>query len=376
VCNGAEVCIGGSCTDQPDLNCDDHNPCTTDSCDQVLGCQNMPVQSPIPGCECPNGDPDCDNHNVCDGKETCDPSHQFCHPGTPLSCGTTNQCLVPSCDPTDGCTTTPQPPGTPCDDHDACTTNDECVGSACGGFALGCDDGNPCTADSCDAQSGCSNIPIPGCGTSNTLCTLTQGAYGAGNGAANGAQGWVTNHLAPNQPLPPWILPASIGATGTGQSVTVNTQTGLIAFMPTNGGPNQLSLANGDVAISTASDVPDPQGSGSGGDGGGTLAGNALAMTLNLWMSDHGANPTGLGSYQLSASFCTCKGNTTAGPFAIPQSVLDAATTVEDLLGLANQILAGDPPVSQFGVTYSDVDAALDALNNGFDQCRTVCPCP
>src|SRR5262249_22370945 len=136
VCNGAEVCIGGTCTSQPGLNCNDGDPCTKDLCDPVNGCQNPPLQSPGPGCDCPNGDSDCDNHNVCDGKETCDPSHQFCHPGTPLSCGTTNQCLIPSCDRVAGCTTTPQPPGTPCDDHDACTTNDECMDSTCGGFPL------------------------------------------------------------------------------------------------------------------------------------------------------------------------------------------------------------------------------------------------
>jgi hypothetical protein len=26
-------------------------------------------------------------------------------------------------------------------------------------------------------------------------------------------------------------------------------------------------------------------------------------------------------------------------------------------------------------LTYSDINSALDALNNGFDECRTVCAC-
>ena len=368
VCNGAEVCIGGTCTDEPNLDCDDHKACTTDSCDPVRGCSNIPLTEPSQACPCPNGDPDCDNHNVCDGIETCDPSGEICHPGTPLSCSTPNQCLVASCDPTNGCTTTPQPPGTPCNDHDACTTNDECADSTCGGFPLSCDDGNPCTADACDSQTGCSNTPIPDCGTGGTLCTLTQGAYGAGNGAANGPNGWITNH--------PGVLPASIGATGTGQSVSVNTQAGLEAFMPTNGAPGALDPANGDVVINSASDVPSES-----GDGAGTLAGQTLAMTLNVALSNLGANPPGLGNYHLTSSFCTCDANGgMTGPFTISQCLLDpnnvGVVTVNDLLSVANHVLAGQLP-STFApcLTYSDINSALDALNNGFDECRTVCSC-
>jgi hypothetical protein len=368
LCNGAEICVGGTCTDQPDPDCNDNNPCTIDSCNPANHgfCQNTPVDHPVPGCDCPNGNSDCDNHNVCDGTETCDPSHQFCHPGTPLVCTTTNQCLDPLCNPTTGCGTTPKPSGTTCDDGDVCTTNDECMDSTCGGFQVSCDDGNPCTADACDSQTGCSNTPIPGCGTGGTLCTLTQGAYGAGNGAANGPNGWITNH--------PGVLPASIGATGTGQSVTVNTQVGLIAFMPTNGAPGALDPANGDVVINTASDVPSES-----GDGAGTLAGQTLAMTLNVALSNLGANPPGLGSYLLTSSFCTCDGNGgKKGPFTISQCILDDANvvTVNDLLAVANHVLAGELP-SAFApcLTYSGIDSALDALNNGFDECRTLCSC-
>ena len=368
-CNGAEICSNGTCTHQPAPDCNDNNPCTIDSCSPVNdACKNTPVDHPVAGCECPNGDRDCDNNNVCDGKETCDSSHTFCHPGTPLVCTTTNQCLDATCDQVTGCGTTPKPSGTTCDDGDACTKNDVCTGSACGGLALGCDDGNPCTADACDSQSGCSNNPIPGCGTGATLCTLTQGAYGAGNGAANGPGGWITNNL--NGPGP-YVLPASIGATGTGQSVTVNTQAGLIAFMPTNGAPGALDPANGDVVINTASDVPSES-----GDGAGTLAGQTLAMTLNVALSGLGANPPGLGSFVLPSSFCTCVGSgAPSAPFTISQCVLDNAPTVNDLLSLANHLLAGQSPSTIAPCTYSDIDSALDALNKGFDGCRTICSC-
>ena len=65
------------------------------------------------------------------------------------------------------------------------------------------------------------------------------------------------------------------------------------------------------------------------------------------------------------------------GPFTISQCILDnAGARVNDLLSLANHVLGGEP-LSNFDpcLTYSDIDSALDALNNGFDGCRTVCSC-
>ncbi len=368
-CNGDEICVGGTCTDQPDPTCNDGNPCTIDSCDPGNNaCKNAPTATPIPGCECPNGDSDCNNGNLCDGTETCDASHQFCHPGTPLVCATNNQCLDATCYPQTGCGTTPKPSGTSCDDDDVCTLDDECTDSTCVGVVLGCNDGDPCTADSCDSQTGCANTPVPGCGQ-NTFCSLTQGAYGAPGGIANGGQGWLTNN--------PSVLPISIGAPGTGRSVTINTQTGLIAFMPTGGPANVLSAANGDVVINGPGDVPDPSGSGSGGDGAGVLAGQALALKLSVALSNLGANPPGFGNYVLQSSFCTCDGQGgVGGPFAISQCILDNAVTVSNLQSLADQALRGinlasiDPCL-----TFSAINSALDALNNGFDECRTGCAC-
>jgi hypothetical protein len=379
VCNGDEVCSGGTCTAGTSLDCNDHKACTADSCDPILGCQNQPITIPSQACPCPNGDVDCDNLNACDGIETCAGAGETCVPGTPPDCQTTNPCLTPGCNEQTGCTLTPVSPGTQCNDGDACTIQDVCDGSACGGFDLGCDDGDPCTADSCDAQTGCDNEPIANCNnqTDDTFCSLTQGAYGASNGIANGPQGWITNHLG--------VLPASIGAPGTGLSVTVNNQAALIAFMPTGGTANQLCgnplpvPCPGDLVINVAGDVPDPSGIGSGGDGAGVLAGQTLALTLSVALSNSGANPTGFGTYQLAPSICTCDGNGgKAGPFTISSCILGAAGTVDDLLGLANQALRGislgsiDSCLSN---GYGDITSALDALNRGFDECRTVCSC-
>ena len=54
VCNGDESCQLGVCTSGTALNCDDGNVCTEDSCDAVLGCQNV------------NNDANsCDDANAC-----------------------------------------------------------------------------------------------------------------------------------------------------------------------------------------------------------------------------------------------------------------------------------------------------------------------
>jgi len=49
----------------------------------------------------------------------------------------------------------------PCNDGNACTTGDACGGGSChGGPPTNCDDGNACTADSCDPSTGCGHTPI------------------------------------------------------------------------------------------------------------------------------------------------------------------------------------------------------------------------
>ena len=38
-CNGVETCRSGVCASGTALNCNDSNPCTSDSCDPAAGCQ-------------------------------------------------------------------------------------------------------------------------------------------------------------------------------------------------------------------------------------------------------------------------------------------------------------------------------------------------
>ena len=75
-------------------------------------------------------DANCDDADVCNGTESCSDSGG-CQHGEFLECDDGNVCTADSCDPTSGCQNTPQ------------------AGQACGGDDCGV----------CDAQGGCQPCP-------------------------------------------------------------------------------------------------------------------------------------------------------------------------------------------------------------------------
>jgi nitrous oxidase accessory protein NosD len=152
VCNGAEVCQGGICQPGSPLNCDDGNPCSTDVCLAVTGCQHTPLANNTP----------CPDLTLCNGAEFCQSG--ICIAGTPLNCNDANLCTLDTCDPALGCRHTPLANGTPCLDGNVCNGVEACQGGVCQpNTPLNCNDGNACTVDSCNGVSGCINVPIPGC---------------------------------------------------------------------------------------------------------------------------------------------------------------------------------------------------------------------
>jgi uncharacterized repeat protein (TIGR01451 family) len=149
VCNGTEICQSGVCTPGTGLNCNDSNVCTSDGCDALFGCTATPV---VNGTSCSDG-------NVCNGSETCQAG--TCTPGTGLPCDDTNVCTTDTCDPVFGCSSNAVLNGTSCADTDECDGDEVCQGGLCTpGTALNCDDLNPCTADTCNATFGCVNTPL------------------------------------------------------------------------------------------------------------------------------------------------------------------------------------------------------------------------
>src|SRR5262249_10577580 len=109
--------------------------------------------------------------NVCNGAETC--LGCVCGPGTALNCDDGNPCTADTCNSVTGCAHTPVPNGTPCLDGNVCNGSETCqAGSCTAGTPLVCDDQNPCTTDSCNALVGCQHVAVPS-GTScadNTVC--------------------------------------------------------------------------------------------------------------------------------------------------------------------------------------------------------------
>jgi hypothetical protein len=84
----------------------------------------------------------------CCGYSCCD-----CYIEEPADCDDGNPCTFDSCTP-NGCVHKP----VNCDDGDPCTV-DSCSSNGCVHEPVNCDDGDPCTADSCTSD-GCVHEPV------------------------------------------------------------------------------------------------------------------------------------------------------------------------------------------------------------------------
>ncbi len=156
-CTTDDHCVNGACTGGTAISCDDGNPCTADSCDAATGCKHVASATP------------CDDGNACTTGDTC--FNGSCTGGPPVDCNDGNACTDDACNPLTGCTHTSN--NTPCSDGNKCTTDDHCAGGQCvGGGTLQCDDGNACTADSCDPASGCQHVAKDGACNDGDDCTV------------------------------------------------------------------------------------------------------------------------------------------------------------------------------------------------------------
>ncbi len=176
----AEECDDGrdgnpdnGCTDDctyschADEDCDDGEACTTDTCETTLFhyCFSTPSGE---GSVCGTGD-------ICTGLGTC--ISGACVFSDPMDCDDYRPCTTDSCTPSEGCIHTPLAIGTPCDDGFFCWTGDVCreEGLCSGVPEHPCDDGNPCTVDTCDEGTDT-------CGHSSpSYRPLTCGGDAAGN---------------------------------------------------------------------------------------------------------------------------------------------------------------------------------------------------
>ena len=194
-CTVKDGCVGGKCKGQ-DIDCDDGdkctsdfcdlkkgcehydeskkcndgNPCTADGCLAAVGCQHLNTTDPCDdsskctdkdacvGGKCVGSAADCDDADPCTA-DTCDPAKGCLYGPDVAKCEDANECTDDSCDSAKGCAHGHNVAG--CDDGDACTEPDVCNAGACAaGGPVGCDDGNDCSADSCDSKVGCGHKPV------------------------------------------------------------------------------------------------------------------------------------------------------------------------------------------------------------------------
>jgi hypothetical protein len=157
-CTSLDACATGKCAGKA-VGCDDGNPCTDDSCDPKVGCKHAANAAP------------CDaDGNGCTGPDAC--SGGACKPGAAKVCDDGNPCTVDGCDAKTGS----------CTQDGAALEGKSCTGTACGASSCAggqcvaakqnpCDDGNPCTDDSCDGSKGCKHAANAAPCDDANLCT-------------------------------------------------------------------------------------------------------------------------------------------------------------------------------------------------------------
>jgi hypothetical protein len=146
-CTSGDHCQGGQCASGAP-SCSSKNPCQAGQCDLTTGqCAFFPTGE----------NTGCDDGNPCTVQDAC--KNGQCVGGATKVCPDGQPCTLPKCDAAvGGCV--PKFEGLACNDNSACTTGEQCKGGACVPSAfVSCNDGNPCTKDSCNPVTGkCSSI--------------------------------------------------------------------------------------------------------------------------------------------------------------------------------------------------------------------------
>jgi hypothetical protein len=156
---------GRECTDNLDClnNHCESGICCAHSCDHPGECHTSE------GATCKDGKtceyPLAKDGTVCDDAKACT-VNSTCHEGTcsggrPQHCDDGNPCTDDTCEEPLGCQTKNNE--ATCDDHDMCTSDDRCSHGYCTGAAASCGaQDDVCNKGSCDPQTGqCKKVPIP-----------------------------------------------------------------------------------------------------------------------------------------------------------------------------------------------------------------------
>jgi hypothetical protein len=228
------------------------------------------------------------------------------------------------------------------------------------------------------------------------FCSLTQGAYGNPNGSF-----WFNGVSYRRLPLIEALIggtPIEIGdAAGSNFTIPLDGAQCVIDRLPAGGSASALPAGiNGGVLSApdcqTSPAIPTQKNKSEFNN---VLLGQTITLALNLRLDPDLANFTLCSTIVTMGALPGPDGilgteddepdvdgpNNILGDaddtitVVIPASVLAAlgpGATVADLLDLANRGLAG---LSTGGASLSDINAAVDAINRGFDECRFLVSC-
>jgi hypothetical protein len=192
-CTEQDACTVGNCAGQL-ITCPRSGGCDHAYCDLFDGvCKHIDDQSLCPTSTSPCYGFTC-THGVCQtgypgfptycslGPGSCSQGlcvRGDCLPDVTFPCNDNNPCTNDVCAPNFACSPTAKPDGTACGTDPCSALSGTCQGGVCtGSLPVSCDDGNPCTADSCDPATGCVHAPV-GCDDGNVCtadsCSTTSG---------------------------------------------------------------------------------------------------------------------------------------------------------------------------------------------------------
>jgi MYXO-CTERM domain-containing protein len=203
LCLVGESCNGGTCGGGTEINCDDENPCTLDTCDPSVGC----VRTPQAG-ECNDGSP-CTIDDACDSEGAC--------VGTQITCTAAGDCYDPGeCNENTGtCSDLRKPNDTPCGTTGTCQSG-QCVGDGVvtgegGGDGMG-------SAGEGNSSAGTGGTDS-GSGGASGGAPAGEGGNGepgsAGDGSSNGGSGG--SDIVGNSGNGNGASPGDAGQSGSGE---------------------------------------------------------------------------------------------------------------------------------------------------------------
>ena len=146
VCTENDVCSGGTCAGT-DIDCSSFDdPCNLGVCNPGTGiCEAQPANEGLA----------CNDGQFCTTGETC--TLGTCDGGSATDCsGAGDQCNTGACnETTDACEAQPVLDGTACDDTVPCTENDTCTAGVCAGSAIDCSSlDDQCNTGVCNIGTG------------------------------------------------------------------------------------------------------------------------------------------------------------------------------------------------------------------------------